>query len=136
MRYGFRFSGPVSASSLYGPHQTRVSGTLPPCKLRHYKLPVLSLCSSLLLPGPASITHAPDQSMQFSSTLSQDVPGATFLLSSAAQGQAPALECCSLGRTARGISSQLLFHSALTFSTEGLSNFEKRHTKIQIPRTL
>lgn len=66
----------------------------------------------------------------------RDVPRATLLLSSAAKGQAPALESCSRGRTARGICSRLLFQSALTFLTEGLSDFEKRNMKKQIPRTL
>lgn len=45
-----------------------------------------------------------------------------------AQGQTSALECCSTGKTARGISSQLLSSSAqsfLAFSAEGLPNPEK-----------
>lgn len=50
-------------------------------------------------------------------------------MSPAALGSASALECCSPGRTARGITSQQLFESVLILLTEGLSYLGKRNTK-------
>lgn len=127
MRYGFRFSGLVSASLPCDPPQDRDVRNV--ASLQGVTLQAVSTQPVLIFAPARAGSNNPCSRptcviLLCSTPALRDVPRATLLLPSPAQGQAPVLEHCSLRRTAR-IYSQLVFQSTLTFLTKGLSNFEK-----------